>query len=409
RAMPAARGELPTLLGIGHDLMVPPVPRPEPSHVAVPAMRSRLRSHEAIEEVIAPVFDAAPDGVIKRRRHNPAHLHADLEKSPRDVELLRELLASLGRAADHDRRFRIAQVLVFLGEARDEERALYEKHAEGGLARPRRALEDEEWTELLFHPEEDRLTGRILAAIAPAVMLGQMGAIRASLAPEVVDPSREVDPHGSTLQAVRCLNWAAAILGLDTPPVYVCPDHPGTIDVVLNPRPVTRLGKLALSGRRSRELAFSAGRHLSWFRKEHLLGRPRGSVRRLEDMFLAALLMGNPGLPITGEVKKRVAPIAAAIFPLLDASAVEGLKREFGRFVAEGGRTKLGRWLRGAERTGDRAGMLLTNDLWAAEHMLKLEEPERATTAIDELIGFVTSETYGTLRRRIGIALPSND
>jgi hypothetical protein len=175
--------------------------------------------------------------------------------------------------------------------------------------------------------------------------------------------------------------------------------------MVLNPRPTTRLGSKALAGRRSRELAFEAGRHLSWYRKEHLLGRPSRSIRRLEDMFLAALMIGNPGLPITADVKGRVEPIARTIRPLLDRSAIEQLVRGFTRFVEEGGRTKLGRWLRGAERTALRAGMLLANDLWAAEAMLRMDDPDGAEASLNDLIVFMTSDAYGKLRRRLGIAV----
>jgi len=448
--VPEARPELPTLMGLGEALggaTVEPVPdtgpRPhvpgaaartaehhgvvvedsspelipisegdpvsEPSlpGAPVPSSRRRFRSHEEIEEAIEPIFAAAPPGVTRRKRRNPADLHQAICVTPRDPELLHALLSSLGRADDADRRWCVSQALVYLDAATEGERALYDAYATSGLPRPRRALDDAEWHGLLFHPDEELLTGRILAAIAPAVLLGQMTSIRASISPELLAPEQQIDPNASTLQAVRCLVWAAAILGLPTPPIFVVPEHEGGIDVVLNPRPTTRLGKRALSGRRSRELAFEAGRHLSWYRKEHLLGRPSRSVRRLEDSFLAALMIGNPGLPITTKVKARVEPIARTIRPLLDDEAVAELERGFSRFVEEGGRTRLGRWLAGAEKTALRAGMLLSNDLWAAERMLALDDPGAVHGAIDDLVVFITSEAYGKLRRRLGIAIPA--
>jgi hypothetical protein len=422
---PPTRPELPTLMGIGHE-MIPrerlaeepaPITRPRPKIVVdgdeeLPApahsmttARRRLRSHEDIAEVVEPVFAAVPPGVTRRHRDNPADIHRALLATPRDVELLRALYRSLGRADDFDRRWSVAHALVFLDAASQDERAHFDAHAEDGLVRPARALDDADWHELVFDPDEDRLTGEILAAIAPAVLLGQMTAIRASISPELLDPDQRVDHTTSTLQAVRCLRWGAAILGLATPPIYVVPEYPGCIDIVLNPRPSTRLGSAALSGRRSRELAFDSGRHLCWYRKEHLLGRPARSVRRLEDMFLAALMIGNPGLPITRSVKARVAPIARTIRPLLDAAAVQSLEHGFARFVEEGGRTKLGRWLRGAERTANRAGMLLCNDLWSAHRMLQLDPEANADAAIDQLIVYITGEDYSHLRGRLGIAL----
>jgi hypothetical protein len=237
------------------------------------------------------------------------------------------------------------------------------------------------------------------------VLLGQLTAIRQSLAPELIDPSQLVDPSASTLQAARCLAWAAAFLGVRVPPVYACPDFGGLVDIVLNPKPSTRLGAQVLSGRSARELAFLAGRHLSWYRREHLLGKPTRSIRRLEDMFVAALMIGNPGLPMTPEIKKRVEPIAAAIRPLLEARAVGRLRSCFTRFVEQGGRTNLVTWLHAAERTAACAGLLLCNDLHAAERMLAREQPGGAADWMDELIVFFSAGRCSLLRKRIGIAV----
>jgi hypothetical protein len=342
---------------------------------------------------------------VRPSRGDPAEIHRLLRANPRDPELLRALHRALGRGEDIDRRWCIAHALVHLGHANAEERALHDAHAHGGLVRPARAINEDEWRELLTHPEEDLLTGEILAEIAPAVLLGQLATMRASIAPEMLDPKQRVDPKSSTLQAVRCFAWAAAFLGLRVPPLYVAPDLHVTADVILEPRPATRLGQQALVGRSSRELAFIAGRHLSWYRREHLLGRPTRSVRRLEDMFVAALTIGNPELPMTPEIRERVEPIAKAIRPLLTQEAVERLQQCFTRFVETGGRTNLARWLESADKTSLSAGLLLANDLGAARAMLALEEPEELEARMDELIVFFTAGRCSLLRRRVGIAV----
>ncbi len=352
---------------------------------------------------------AAEAGEPSKGRGDPTEIHRRLLSKPRDVPLLRALYGSLQRDDDLDRRWCIAHTLVFLGAANDEERGTFTRHASTGLVRPSRAVNEDEWHELLFHPQEDSLTGQILAAIAPAVLLGQLTAIRASIAPELVDPERRVDPNKSTIQAVRCVAWAAAFLGLEVPPLYACPDFNGTADIVLNPTPSTRLGKSALVGRSSRELAFIAGEHLCWYRKEHLLGKPTRSMRRLEDMFVAALMIGNPGLPMTPEIKKRVEPIARTIRPLLDEQAVEQLQQCFAVFVEQGGRTNLAKWLGAVDQTAGCTGLLLANDLKSAEEVLRLEDPKGYEQRMDELIVFFTAGRCSLLRKRIGIAIEPGD
>jgi hypothetical protein len=372
---------------------------------AAPAGARGFRSRRSISVPPPPPAEAAPAVVLNERRDEPTELHRQLRERPRDADILRVLFRSLQRSDDADRRWCIAHALVYLGKANDQERAMYSAHADAGLVRPTRAVNEDEWYELLFHPDEDHLTGEILAEIAPAVLLGHMTAMRASLAPELIDPALQVDPKQSHEQAVRCLSWAAAALGTKLPPVYVCRDLDITADIVLNPKPTTRLGIRILSGRSTRELAFFAGQHLCWYRKEHLLGKPSASVRRLEDMFVAALSLGNAGLPMTPEIKQRVEPIAATIRPLLGDAGVARLQRYFQRFVEQGGRTNLVRWLQSVERTAACTGLLLANDLAAAEAALRADGAPEIESMMDELIVFFTAARCSTLRRRIGIAI----
>src|SRR5262249_2523454 len=197
----------------------------------------------------------------------------------------------------------------------------------------------------------------------------------------------------------RCFAWASAILGMPTPPLYADPDLPGAAEVVPGVTPASRLGRQALSGRTPTELAFLAGRHLSYFREDHFVRALLPSIPDLEDIFLAALSVGNPGLPLSAAVKARVTPIAQAIEPILESSQVDRLRGHFLRFVEEGGRTNLQRWATAVDFTAARAGLLLANDLTAARAMLALDDPGRAEERMDDLLVFVTSERYGKLRQ----------
>ena len=67
-------------------------------------------------------------------------------------------------------------------------------------------------------------------------------------------------------------------------------------------------------------------------------------IADLEDIFLAALSIGNPGIPLNERAKQIVVPIAKAIEPILEPIAIDRLRGHFLRFVEEGGRTNLQRW-----------------------------------------------------------------
>jgi hypothetical protein len=167
--------------------------------------------------------------------------------------------------------------------------------------------------------------------------------------------------------------------------------------------PCTVIGKRVLSGRSQLEQAFLVGRHLTWYRQELYLKTLFSSVPDLEDLFLAALTIGNPGLPIADDMKRRVTPIAQAIQPMLEAQQVDALRGCFLRFVEEGGRTNLQRWSLATDKTAARAGLVLCGDLGTALGILETEEGALGELAKD-LLWFSVSDRYGKLRRQLGVA-----
>jgi hypothetical protein len=247
------------------------------------------------------------------------------------------------------------------------------------------------------------LTGQIFSAIAPAVLIGRVTALRRDGKLHQPNPEHRQDVTKATVTAVRALPWAAAILGLPTPPIFVERDRDAGFEHIPAIPPVTVVGKRVLSGPSQLEHAFLAGRHLSWYRHEHYVRALFSAVPDLEDLFLAALVIGNPGLPIADDMKQRVTPIAKAIQPLLDPAQVDGLKGCFLRFVEEGGRTNLQRWSLATEKTACRAGLLLANDLATALGLLEKEEGRFGELAKDLLV-FAASDRYTGLRRQLGIA-----
>jgi hypothetical protein len=319
------------------------------------------------------------------------------------VASLRGLYRAYGKSAvDADRRPLVAQALVYLGVADAEEKAVAASGRQGGLIRPSGSLTGDGWR-LLFHPDEELLTGQIFAVIAPAVLLGRVSTLRRDKALPALDPATRQDPKMSTIQAVRCFTWAGQILGLGSPPLYASPESPGLVEMIPGMPPSARLGKRVLSGRSPFDLAFLAGAHLCWYREEHFVRLLVGSIADLEDLFLAALSIANAGLPLSPDIKRRVAPIARAIEPILEPVAVDRLRGHFLRFLEEGGRTNLQRWAAAADRTAARAGLLLSNDLGAAQTVLELEQPDAAASKMDDLIVFATSERYAKLRQVLGL------
>jgi hypothetical protein len=341
---------------------------------------------------------------VEAAEETPDELGRRVRANPRDIESMRGLFRAFTRSGETDRSWLVAHALNYLGVANEEERALEKRYHVEGLIKPASSLGEQGWT-LLLHPEEEMLTGQIFAVIVPAVLLGRVSALRRDKALPKLDPDRKQDPKMSTLQAVRCFAWAAAILGMGAPPLYADPEFGGTVEMVPGLPPSTRLGKQSLSGRSPFELAFVAGRHLSWYREEHFVRLLIPSTPDLEDLFLAALSIANQSIPLTAEIKQRVAPLARAIEPVLEPAAIDRVRGHFLRFLEEGGRTNLHRWATAADRTAARAGLLLANDLRAAHEIFELEDPRTVDSKMDDLLAFAASDRYANIRKQIGLAV----
>ena len=347
---------------------------------------------------VAPPAKAVPED-------DPVELQRRLRHDPRDEASLHALYRVYDRAKDLDRQWCIAQALVYLNAADEHERKCFTEHRETALIRPKAALSSDAWLKLLLHPDEEPLVGDIFGVVTPAVLLGRLSALRRDKQLPKLDPTKKQDPVTATIQAVRCFAWASALMGMNSPPLYVDPDSATTVEFVPAMPPVARIGQKALSGRSAAELAFLAGRHLTQHREQEIMRALITNVPDLEDIFLAALSIGNPGIPLNDRAKQVVVPIAKAIEPILEPSSIDRLRGHFLRFVEDGGRANLQRWAAGVDKTAARAGLLLANDLRAAHSIFDIEDKAHTNEKMDDLISFVTSDRYARLRKQIGIAL----
>jgi hypothetical protein len=336
---------------------------------------------------------------------DPAELMRRVRADPKDDTSLRSLFRLYNKTGDGDRAFLVSQVLDHIGAANAEEKEMYAKYKQVGLIRPTAQLTQEAWRRLLFHPEEEPLVGEMFGVVVSAVLIGRLSALRRDKQLEKLDPEKKQDPAQSTLQAVRCFAWASQILGMQPPPLYVEPEFSGLCEMVPGVPPSSKLGAGVLSGRSAAELAFVAGQHLANYREEHFVRMLVPDARGLEDIFLAALSIGNPGLPLSAQVKQLVVPIARAIEPILEPQQIDRLRGHFLRFVEEGGRTNLQRWATSVDYTSNRAGLLLSGDLAAAANVLALQDKAKADDRVNDLLVFVLSDRYAKLRKQIGIAV----
>lgn len=359
---------------------------------------AHARAHISVEVDVTGFERVAEDA-----SEDPEEHYRLVRRDPLKPDPYHRLFRIFDARDDADRRYAAAAALAALGALNDAEREVYERDRPTRLSSPKTSLSATAYRDLLLHAEADVLTGEIFGVIAPAVLVGRVTTLRRDNKLRKPDPETRQDPEKSTLTAVRALSWSAAILGLAPPSMYVEKERQVFYEHLPGVPPSTIVGAAALRGRTQLELAFLAGRHLSYYRQEHFIRTLFRSVPDLEDLFLAALVVGSPTLPIAADTKQRVQPIARAIEPLLEAPQVDALRSHFLRFVEDGGRTNLQRWSSGVDKTACRAGLLISGDLSASLAVLEAEEGKWGELAKD-LITFSTGERYAKLRLELGIA-----
>ncbi len=330
-----------------------------------------------------------------------------VRRDPTSVEALRSLYRIYAAREELDKKWCTAQALVAVGAANADEQKCFDEHKSATLIAPRGSITQEAWLNWLSHPEQELLTGQIFSLIAPAALLGRVTALRREGALYQPAPETKQDPAKATITAVRAVPWASALLGLAPPPIFLAKDRDAGYEHIPAVPPLTLVGKRVLSGLSQNQHAFAIGRHLAFYRSEHFVKTLFSSIPDLEDLFLAALTVGNPGLPVAQAIKDRVTPIAKAIEPMLEPAKLDALKACFLRFVEEGGRTNLQRWSAAVDKTACRTGMLLSNDLTVALGVLEAEEGKLGELSRD-LIVFVTSDRYFKLRDLLGIRVDQN-
>jgi len=331
-----------------------------------------------------------------------------VRRDPANTDALIALGDALDAAGGRDRRLFVAQALTVLDAAGIHDERWVNENRDIMPPRPSAGLSQAAWADQLLHPDQEVTTGDIFGVIAPAVLLGKVAALGRDKNLYKPTAEQKQDPAQSTISAVRALSWAAAVLGVGVPAVVVDPKCDGQFVFAPAMPPMTLVASGALSGCAQRELAFMAGRHLTMYRAEHYVRALFPSVPDLEDLFLAALTLGNPALPLAADVKRRAAPIAAALEPLLQPKQMDALRVHLLRFVDEGGRTNLQRWGAAVDKTACRAGLLLCGDLITAADVLKAEEGLNGELLRD-LIVFATSAAHANLREQLGISLGSQN
>jgi tetratricopeptide (TPR) repeat protein len=339
---------------------------------------------------------------------------SELEKvaavAPTRAQTYRRLHELHSRAQRPDRAWLTATCLEELGAADVSHELVIEQFRPDGPIRPTTALEDAWWDECLRAPGADPIVCDILRAVSATAIALRLEELAAKKKLPVLDPASKQD-KGSTASVVRTFVWAARALGIEVPDLYLFDDVPSGIAAVPAEVPGTALGPQVRSGMTVQQLAFLAGRHLTYYRPEHYALVFFPTLADVSSLVLASVRLVIPAIsvPPPADNESRVATNLSARLSAEKKAAIESAVE---RLDARGGKLDLLSWIRHVELTASRAGLLLAGDLRVPMRIMKEESRAigelSSETKRGDLLAFCASDQYGKLRERMGVAIHSS-
>jgi hypothetical protein len=171
------------------------------------------------------------------------------------------------------------------------------------------------------------------------------------------------------------------------------------------------VGANLLQGRPEKELAYVIGKKLTFMRPDHYVRWPNvvPTVAELKVVFLAALKLVQPNVPVKADIAQPVGQYYDALRKLVPPQMMEQLGVVVQRFLATKAEADLHKWSNAVDLTGTRAGLLICNDLEVAARLAQAEpmavgvvEPKEK---IKDLILWSISDEYFTLREHLGLII----
>jgi tetratricopeptide (TPR) repeat protein len=186
-------------------------------------MAARLKPEEVQERLIlADLYE-----ISEQFDEAIVEYHGILKTDPTKVDPYRKLYRLYLEKKAYDPAWCLAAALSFLRKADDEERKFFEDYRPQGMLQVKSRMDNEQWFKNLFHEEENLFIGKIFEMIAGAALRAKIESLKAKKELPVLPPQFRQDPATSTVTFARTFGWAAQVLGVPAPLLYVRSDIQG--------------------------------------------------------------------------------------------------------------------------------------------------------------------------------------
>jgi hypothetical protein len=381
----------------------------DPTHAEAAAALTLLRSARgeldaaAREQLALRHFAEGDDGAAL------AELEAAAVLEPTRASLYAKAFDAHRRAGRTDAAFLAALSLEELGEAEVDQQVLIGQFRQVTPVRARISFDDAAW-QLVRAPGSDDVLAAVFAAVERAAVETRVEELRRRKKLVKVDPANRLS-ETSTASVARSFQWAARVMSIACPDLYVAERVAGGIGALQAAAPSTALGPEVLSGPSAKDLAFLAARHLTYYRPEYHVLVYYPTREELTNLLLAAveIAMPTPSSPALGA---PVRALHARMERRIGKEERAALGDAVARLDARGGRAALGAWIRSVEITAARVGLVLCGDLASAAGVVRSESRSIGGVPLEakrgDLVAFCSSGAHATLRTRFATTAPES-
>ncbi len=368
-------------------------------------MATRYKADEPVErQILAELYEQTDQLEAAIGEHAQV-----LQKDPLRVDPYRSLYKLALKMHDYDRAWCMCSALAFLHKADEEEQRFFEDYRPRGMIQVKSRLDNEQWVKNLFHKDENIFIGKIFEMVTPAAIVAKTQALAKAKQLPSLDPRFKQDPATSTVTFAKTFGWAGQVLGIQLPQLYVRNDVPGALIAVPSRPPASVAGQSVLTGYTPQELTFIVGKHLSYYRGEHYIKNLFPTLGELKVVMFSAIKIIQPDFAVPAEMAQAVNTTASELVKYMQPVERDSLRLVVQKFIEDGAKADLKRWMQAVDVSAARAGLLLCADLEIAKKIIAAEPqlpgdlspPEK----LKELIVFSVSEQYLALRKALGIAI----
>jgi tetratricopeptide (TPR) repeat protein len=309
----------------------------------------------------------------------------------------------------YDEAWNLAAAISFMGKADADMQRFFQDYRPQGMLPVTGRLAPEHWLKALVHEDQNLHISKIFEMLAPAALQAKVALLKSQRKYVEVDERFRQDPATSTITFAKTFGWAAQVLGINPPTLYVRNDAPGYIVAMPTSAPSSVAGQTVLSGFQPQELTFICGKHLTSYRPEHYMSVLFPSRDELTIMLFAGILLAAPQQPMPRDMEPQIRQAALQLGQFMPPQNLEGLRAVVKQFLAGGAKANVKRWNQAVELTACRAGLLLCGDLEIAKKIIAQEPPSAGGLTpqdkLKDLLAFSVSVEYSALRKVLGVAV----